>query len=79
MKEFVTIAVFTYPHEIAILKHLLIESGINFFFENETMTAIVPMYSFALGGIKLKVHPNDIETVKTILKDFSSNTNLRIV
>ena len=79
MKDFVTAAIFTYPHEITILKHLLAEAGINFFFENETMTSIVPMYSAALGGIKLKVHPNDIETVKAILESFSSDNHLRIV
>lgn len=79
MKHFVTAATFTYPHEITILKHLLTDAGISFFFENETMTSIVPMYSAALGGIKLKVHPNDMETVKAILENFSSDNHLRIV
>ncbi|QYJ69042.1 putative signal transducing protein [Flavobacterium litorale] len=79
MKDFITAAVFTYPHEITILKHLLTEAGISYFFENETMTSIVPMYSAALGGIKLKVHPNDLEDVKAILNNFSSNSNLKIV
>ncbi len=79
MKDFVTAAVFTYPHEITILKHLLTDAGITFFFENETITSIVPMYSSAFGGIKLKVHPNDLETVKEILDEFSSRNNLRIV
>ncbi|KAF2519007.1 DUF2007 domain-containing protein [Flavobacterium salilacus subsp. salilacus] len=79
MKDFVTAATFTYPHEITILKHLLAEAGIAFFFENETMTSIAPLYSAALGGIKLKVHRNDLETVKAILKNFSSENNLRIV
>lgn len=78
MKDFVTAAVFNYPHEITILKHLLTEAGISFFFENETMTGIVPFYSFALGGIKLKVHPNDLDTVTAILKDLSDN-HLKIV
>lgn len=78
MKDFVTAAVFNYPHEITILKHLLTGAGISFFFENETMTGIVPFYSFALGGIKLKVHPNDLDTVTAILKDLSDN-HLKIV
>ncbi|WP_294733528.1 DUF2007 domain-containing protein [uncultured Flavobacterium sp.] len=79
MKDFVTAAVFNYPHEVTILRHLLIKAGISFFFENETMTSVVPMYSFALGGIKLKVHPNDLERVKAILDDFTTQNNLRIV
>lgn len=79
MKEFITVAVYSYPHEITIIKHLLEEAGISYFFENETMASIAPMYSYAIGGIKLKVHPNDIEEVKTILKNLEEQNNLRIV
>ena len=79
MEEFVTVAIFNYPHEIVILKHLLNEAQLNYYFENEMMTTIAPMYSQALGGIKLKVHPNDIETVKEILDQFNNQTNLKIV
>ena len=79
MKHFITAAVFNYPHEITILKHILTEAGISFFFQNETITSITPLYSLALGGIKLKVHPNDLDTVKEILKDFEEQNNLRIV
>lgn len=78
MEEFVTIAIFNYPHEIIILKHLLNEAQLHYYFENEMMTTIAPMYSTALGGIKLKVHPNDIETVKEILNSLNDN-NLSIV
>ena len=79
MNEFITVAVFDYPHEITVLKHLLDQSRIQYFFENETMMNIVPMYSQALGGIKLKVHPNDLETVREILKKLNDDTNLKIV
>jgi hypothetical protein len=37
------------------------------------------MYSNALGGIKLKIHPNDFETVKTILQEMKYDNNLKIV
>jgi hypothetical protein len=79
MKQFVTAAVFTYPHEIAILRHLLQSAGLQFYFENETMLAVVPMYTQALGGIKLKVHVNDLATVKRILDEFENDNNLKIV
>lgn len=79
MKEFITVAVYSYPHEITIIKHLLEEAGLSYFFENETITSIAPFYSNAIGGIKLKVHPNDIEEVKSILKNFEEQNNLRIV
>ncbi|WP_116790129.1 DUF2007 domain-containing protein [Flavobacterium psychrotrophum] len=79
MKQFVTAAVFTYPHEIAILKHLLTDAGLSFYFENEAMVQVVPMYTHALGGIKLKVHKNDLSTVQQIIEDFNFNNHLKIV
>lgn len=79
MNEFVTVAVFEYPHEITVLRHLLEQSEIQYFFENETMMNIVPMYSQALGGIRLKVHPDDVEAVRDILKKLEDDSNLRIV
>ncbi|RZL61091.1 MAG: DUF2007 domain-containing protein [Pedobacter sp.] len=79
MKNFITAAVFSYPHEITILKHLLETEGISHFFENETMMTIVPMYSNALGGIRLKVHPEDLEAVKAILKQLDTDEFLKIV
>lgn len=79
MNNFVTAAVFTYPHEITVIKHLLQEAEISHYFENEAMADIVPMYSHAFGGIRLKVHPNDLNTVKEILDQFSSGQNLKIV
>lgn len=79
MKHFVTAAIFTYPHEITILKHLLEEAGLQFYFENETMASVVPFYTQALGGIKLKVHKNDLTTVKEILDNFNHNNHLKII
>jgi hypothetical protein len=41
------------------------------------MSSIAPFYSNALGGIKLKIHPNDFERVQSILDEL--NNNLKIV
>ena len=79
MKQFITAAVFTYPHEIAILKHVLQDAGLQFYFENETMLTVVPMYAHALGGIKLKVHPNDLQMVHQILQELNNGNHLKIV
>ncbi len=79
MENFITIAVFNYPHEITILKHRLEQEGLSYFFENETTASIAPFYSFAIGGIKLKIHPNDIETVQMILAEFNHPNHLKIV
>ncbi len=79
MEDFITAAVFTYPHEITILRHRLEQEAIAHFFENETMLSVAPFYSFALGGIRLKVHPEDIAQVRTILEQLSQGGHLNIV
>ncbi|WP_338406971.1 DUF2007 domain-containing protein [uncultured Flavobacterium sp.] len=76
MEEFKTIAIFNYTHEIVVLKHRFELEGIYYFFENETMTSIAPFYSNALGGIKLKIHPNDFERVQNILDELNNNLNI---
>lgn len=77
MTEFVTIATFNFAHEIMVLKSILDNREIEYFFQNENLISVDPLASFAYGGIYLKVHPNDIEVVKEILNDL--NTNLDIV
>ncbi|GIZ08059.1 DUF2007 domain-containing protein [Flavobacterium sp. UMI-01] len=79
METFVTIAVFDYNYQIEIIKHRLNIEGFQYYFENEIMSSFAPLYSTALGGIKLKVHPNDFENVKLILEEMKFNNNLRIV
>lgn len=76
MEDFQTIAIFNYTHEIVVLKHILEQEGIQYFFENETMSSIAPFYSNALGGIKLKIHPNDFEKVQNIIDELKSNLNI---
>ena len=77
MKDFKTIAIFNYSHEIVVLKHILDQEGIHYFFENEYIISIDPLASFAYGGIKQKVHLNDFEQVQEILDNL--NPKLSIV
>jgi hypothetical protein len=77
MEEFQTIAIFNYSHEIVVIKHLLEQEDIHYFFENETLVSIDPFGSFAYGGIKLKIHFNDFEKVQELLNNL--NNNLKIV
>jgi len=77
MEHFITIAVFNSPTEIVVLKSILENKGIVHFFENENLISIQPFASYAYGGIKLKIHPNDSEIVQQLLDNL--NTNLKIV
>ncbi|MGY3792452.1 DUF2007 domain-containing protein [uncultured Aquimarina sp.] len=79
MKDFITIATFTYPNDYAILRLLLEREGISYFFENETMIGVFPFYSNALGGIHLKIHPKDKIRVQEIIDDLNTNSHLRII
>ncbi|WP_340064094.1 DUF2007 domain-containing protein [Ascidiimonas aurantiaca] len=80
MKDFIVVAVYTYPFEYAVLKTVLEEEEIRYVFENETMVAITPFYSNALGGIKLKVHRDDVKATIAIIKDLDEKESpLRIV
>lgn len=76
MENFKTIAIFNFPNEIVVLKHILNQEGITYFFENENTISIVPFYTHALGGIKLKVHINDFEKVQEILDNLKSNLSI---
>jgi len=77
MTEFITIATFNFAHEVMVLKTILDREGIPYLFQNENLVSIDPFASLAYGGIQLKIHPNDFETVRTILDDL--NNNLKIV
>lgn len=76
MEEFVTIATFNFPHEIIVLKSILQNEGITFFFLNETLVSVNPLASYAYGGIKLKIHPNDFKVVQTILDELNNHLNI---
>ena len=79
MERFVTIAIFTYPSEYTVLEHLLQQNGIQYVFENETMISVLPFHSNAIGGIRLKVHPNDEAAAVAIIEDLKSSGRLKIV
>lgn len=77
MQNFVVVAVFNLPYDIPVLKSILEHEGIPYFFENETIVSVDPFASIAYGGIKLKVHPEDVTFVKEIIDNLDSK--LRIV
>ncbi len=79
MERFETIAIFTYPSEYAVLRLLFEQAEIRHVFQNETMIGVLPFHSNAIGGIRLKVHPDDIQEAREILEDLNRESDLRIV
>lgn len=72
MLNYVKIAAFTFQYEYAVLRHLLEQEEIRFFFQNETAMGIMPFHHNALGGIYLKVHPEDVKKAEDILDNFKN-------
>ncbi len=80
MKDYVVLAVFTYPHECLVVKSLLNKEHIRYFFRNETLVGLLPFSSYAFGGIQLNVHQEDYEEAKHILDSFEDKfPHLKIV
>lgn len=79
MKDFITIARFTYPSEYAVLTLLLQRENIDFVFLNETAINILPFHSNAFGGIRLQVHKKDKERVIKIINNLDNDASLEIV
>ncbi len=72
----ITLRTFQYPLEITLLKSMLEDSGIPVFVKDEFTILMNPLYSNAIGGIKLQVLEEDLEKATEVLKDYESeNTN----
>ncbi|MGK0426914.1 MAG: hypothetical protein ACJAUR_001016 [Ulvibacter sp.] len=79
MKDYKTIAFFTFPNEYAVLKLLLDQEGIDYIFLHETMIGVLPFHSNAFGGIRLQVYERDIEKAEKIMNGLNEASDLRIV
>jgi len=69
MEEFVTVATFTYPTELAIIKGRLESEGIECYVKDEMTVQVYNFLSNAVGGIKLQVKQSDAEKAIEILKE----------
>ncbi len=79
MKDYITIARFTYQSEYVVLELLLQQAAIRYIFLNETAITILPFHSNAFGGIRLQVHQEDQEKAIKIMEDLNNDTKLEIV
>ena len=79
MKDFKTIAIYTFPSEYAVLKLLFDQQEIRYIFLHETMIGVLPFHSNAFGGIRLQVHKDDIKKAQEIINDLDHPSELKIV
>lgn len=74
MPDFVTVAIFNYPHETLIPKAKLESEGILCFVKDEISAYIQPFFSSTGTGIKLQVSAEDAEDAVQILKSSGYHT-----
>ena len=67
--NFVTILTVSYASEIAIIRGRLESEGIECNLLDELTVQVNPLYSNAIGGVKLQVKESDFESAILILKE----------
>lgn len=69
MINWITVATFTYPHEAQMLKARLESEGLNVIVKDELTTQVYHFLSPAVGGVKLQVPQEELESALRVLKD----------
>ena len=69
MRNLETVWSFPYQHQMLIIRGRLESEGIETFVQDELTIQIDPLYSNALGGIKLMVQPQDVVRATEILAE----------
>lgn len=70
MDDLVTILTVTYQHELIFIQGRIESEGIETFLQDEFLIQVDPLYSNAVGGIKLQVRRNDSEKALELLKEW---------
>lgn len=69
MDKIVVFETFYNPIEANIVKSRLMDAGIQCFLSDENTITINPLYTQALGGIKLHLFERDVEDAENVLQD----------
>ena len=69
MDKIVVFETYYNPIEANIVKERLIDSGIQCFLTDENTVTINPLYTQALGGVKLHLFEKDTESARALLQD----------
>ncbi len=69
MPTLVTILSVSYPQQVYIIKGMLESEGIECFIKDELTVQTNPVYTYAVGGVKLQVKEEDAEAATKILEE----------
>ena len=67
--QLITIATFTYQHEMVVLRSRLQAEGIPVFVANDLITQVHPFFSWATGGIQVQVPEDRVGDALAILEE----------
>lgn len=65
----ITLTTVSYIHEADLLCMKLEEAGIDYFIADQNLTSLYPLYSGAIGGIKIQVHEDDLNKAREVLSE----------
>lgn len=69
MDKIIVFETFYNPIEANIVKARLMDSGVQCFLSDENTVTINPLYTQAIGGVKLHIFEKDIPLAQSILQD----------
>ncbi len=69
MDKIVVFETYYNPIEANIVKSRLMDSGVQCFLSDENVITLNPLYTQALGGVKLHLFEKDVNTARSILQD----------
>jgi len=73
MNNWVTIATFNYAHQAALLKGRIESEGLLCNIKDELIVNTNPLYSNAIGGVKVQVRDCDVQNVIPLLQELGYN------
>ncbi|HYV95432.1 MAG TPA: DUF2007 domain-containing protein [Chitinophagales bacterium] len=65
----VTVSTFSFPHQLLLIRSVLESEGIHCFTKDELTIQIMPLYSLAIGGIKLQAFESDAIRARAVLQE----------
>lgn len=69
MYRFVTVLILNNPIDLIVLRTRLEDEAIDYLVPDELTTQVNPLYSVAVGGVRLQVRESQVSEVQELLKE----------